>query len=454
MAALSALALVAGLLGGCAAREQDSTREPAEVAADGYVYGYAPIALARTRANMICLLPVNQLYSQAAMSGPETRVVVAPNADTLYSIAWLDLRAGPVLLTHPAMGERYFDFQLLDMYTNVFDTIGTRQTGQAAGSHAIVPPGWRGETPAGAVVIESPTWDAWMIGRTLVESDADLAAARAAQQQYRMTVLESPVPDAPPSLPPTDSGNNPAPQAIAAAGPPFFDELSAILAANPPPAEDAPMLEQLATLGVAPGATPSRGEPEDVAALAAGVVRGDKQIVGLAHTSFGGGAWSSLQDAGRYGTDYLHRAGVAKIGLGANVPEESMYYVARTDAGGAELRGRSADDAPQRAASGYRLHFPAGGLPPIDERGFWSVTMYGPDMFFVANPLGRYAIGDRTPGLVRGDDGSLDLWIGAQPPASGTSNWLPAPPGEFVIMLRSYLPTDQAWTPPVPERLR
>nr|WP_262982498.1 DUF1254 domain-containing protein [Rhodococcus sp. MTM3W5.2] len=101
---LSTLVLVAGLLGGCASQEQDSAKAQADVAADGYVYGYAPIALARTRANMICLLPVNQLYSQAAMSGPETRVVVAPNADTLYSIAWLDLRSGPVLLTHPEMG--------------------------------------------------------------------------------------------------------------------------------------------------------------------------------------------------------------------------------------------------------------------------------------------------------------------------------------------------------------
>jgi hypothetical protein len=446
VAVLSTLVLVAGLLGGCASQEQDSAKAPADVAAEGYVYGYAPIALARTRANMICLLPVNQLYSQAAMSGPATRVVVAPNADTLYSIAWLDLRSGPVLLNHPEMGERYFDFQLLEMYTNVFGNIGTRETGQAAGSHVIVPPGWHGETPAGAAVIESPTWDAWMIGRTLVESDADLTAARAAQQQYKMTVLTAPIPDAPPPLPPTDCGNNPAPQAIAGSGPKVFDELAAILAANPPPEADAPMLEQLATLGVTPGATPSGGDPDDVAALATGVVRGDMQILGLATSSFGGdGPWSSLQDAGRYGTDYLHRAGVAKIGLGANVPEESMYYVARSGPDGAPLRGDG---------GGYRLHFPAGGLPPIDERGFWSVTLYGPDMFFVENPLGRYAIGDRTPGLVRGGDGSLDLWIGAEPPASGPSNWLPAPPGEFVLMLRSYLPTDQSWTPPAPEPVR
>lgn len=430
--------LAAGLSGGCST-SAPSAPDPVDVAADAYVYGAAPVTLARTRANMTCLLPVNELFNQAQLSGPDSRTVVAPNVDTLYSIAWLDLRAGPVLLTHPDMGERYFGFQFLDMYTNVFANVGTRETGPAAAARLIAPPGWSGQAPPGAAVVESPTWDAWMIGRTLVESEADLPAARAAQQQYSMRVLGPVVAGAPPPLPPNDCGDNPAPQALVASGPEYFDELSAILAANPPPPADRPLLDRIAALGVTPGATPSGGSPETVDVLAAGMTRGDRQIT--AATDTGDRVWRSLPDAGRYGTDYLQRAVVARIGLGANVPEESAYAVAREASDGGPLRGER----------GYRLHFPADGLPPVDRRGFWSVTMYGPDMFLVPNVLGRYAIGDRTPGLTRNPDGSLDVWLAAAEPATGTSNWLPAPEGEFVVMLRSYLPTDPSWTPPEPE---
>ncbi|WP_238586487.1 DUF1254 domain-containing protein [Rhodococcus rhodochrous] len=437
----AAAALAVGLLTACAAPQPAAERTAVDVAADGYVYGYAPVTLARTRANMLCLLPVNQLHHQSATADPTSRVVVAPNVDTLYSIAWLDLRGGPVLLTHPDMGARYVDFQFLDIYTDVFANVGTRTTGAAAGAHVVVPPGWDGPLPPDAAVVESPTWDAWMIGRTLVESATDLEAARALQRQYSLTVLTAPVAEAPPPLPPTACGSNPDPQALAASGPQFFDELSAILAANPPPPADAPLLDELADLGVRPGARPSAGSADTVAALATGVVRGERRIRDLVDSDRQSGqVWHSLSTAGRYGTDYLQRAVVATIGLGANVPEESTYHVARVAADGTTLRGET----------GYLLRFPPGALPPVDDRGFWSVTLYGPDMFLVANPVDRYAVGDRTPGLVRGPDGGLDVWVSSRPPIPAGSNWLPAPPGEFVLMFRSYLPTDRDWVPPEP----
>jgi hypothetical protein len=445
MAAATAGILGATVLAACGSSteepEANAHRERVEIAADGFVYGYAPVALTRTRANMTCLLPINQLHNQSQMSGPDSRTVVAPNVDTLYSVAWLDLRSGPILLTHPEMGDRYFGFQLLDIYSNVFANVGTRETGSAAGSFLIAPPGWSGTAPAGAQLIESPTWDSWVIGRTLVESMEDLPAAQAAQKQYSMRVLGPAPVTTPPSLPPNDCGNNPAPQAVGASGPAFYDELAAVLAANPAPEEDGPLLAEIAELGVTPGATPSAGDPQDVEALASGVVLGSERIDDLIAEGSDGdpGSWSSLEDAGRYGTDYLHRAMVAKIGLGANVPEESMYHVTREDAAGDVLRG----------STGHLLHFDADQLPPIDPRGFWSITLYGPDMFLVPNSIARYAIGDRTPGLVRGDDGSLDVWISSSPPPSGKTNWLPAPEGDFVLMLRTYLPTDQTWSPPV-----
>ena len=138
----------------------------------------------------------------------------------------------------------------------------------------------------------------------------------------------------------------------------------------------------------------------------------------------------------------MARAATTAVGLGANVPAESVYFQAGTDASGAPLRG----------ASGYHLHFAASALPPIDRRAFWSLTAYGPDHFLVANAVNRYSIGDRTTGLQYGPGGSLDLYVGATPPAGHETNWLPTPPGPFTLIFRAYLPGPQirsgAWAPP------
>nr|MDT0666643.1 DUF1254 domain-containing protein [Micromonospora sp. DSM 115978] len=153
-----------------------------QTAAAGYVYGSAPVAAARTRAGFVCTTPTNTLRNATVLANPLARAVVAPNVDTLYSLAWLDLRGGPVTLAVPDTGDRYVVFQFLDLYTNTFADIGTRLNGSQPGTYLIAPPGWTGPTPAGVTAaVVAPTWDVWMIGRTLVSGSDDLDAARAVQ---------------------------------------------------------------------------------------------------------------------------------------------------------------------------------------------------------------------------------------------------------------------------------
>jgi len=428
-AALGLLALGAGR----------ATATPADDAADGFVYGYAPVTVARTRADAVARSGTNFLARQPVLATPRSTVVVAPNVDTLYCSAWLDLRDGPVQLSIPDGGDRFRLFQFLDIWTNTIANVGTRTTGQGAGRFVVVPPGWTGTPPSGAMVIRATSWDVWLIGRTLVRGPDDVAAARAVQRSYALTTLPGAPSSPPPRLPSTMSGDpqNPADQGVV-----FFDQLAAILAADPPPAADAPMLSRLAALGVTPGSTPSTGP--SAAVLAAGVTAGTA-LVSARPASTPSGTWFTSLDLGAYGTDYLLRAATARRALAANLPAESLYYGSGDDALGNPLTGTLT----------YRLRLPT--PPPCAATGFWSFTMYGEDMFLVDNPIDRYAIGDRTAGLARDDDGSLDLYVGATAPAGHESNWLPAPSGPFVLMARIYSPTEAAlsgaWHPPAFEPL-
>jgi hypothetical protein len=151
--------------------------------------------------------------------------------------------------------------------------------------------------------------------------------------------------------------------------------------------------------------------------------------------------WHYAKVVGTYGTDFVARAAVAQSGLGANLPTQAVYFNASTS-GASLLTGSTT----------YVLHFAGDQLPPVTASGFWSVTMYDPQHFLVANSIHRYSIGDRTRGLVRGPGGSLDIYISADVPHGHESNWLPAPPGRFTLSLRLYAPeagVETSWTPPV-----
>ena len=410
-----------------------------QAAVEAYIWGYPLVVMARTRATLVCAAGLNTFINQPSLAGPSSRLIVTPNTDTLYSSAWLDLRSGPVVLRIPAVADRYYTFQLLDMYTNTITNVGSRTIGQGPASVAVALSSWKGQLPARVKRIDAPTPDVWVIGRTLPRDDADVANVAALQRQYTLAPVarNASTPDASQA----HCGANPA---VAMSGAGFFDELGTALAADPPPARDAPVLRDLRAAGIGAGMSPSTtATPAAAAALSQSTRAANGTIAAAAArnlTSVNG--WSQIQHLGAYGGDYITRAAVAQTGLGANVPAESVYYSAGADGGGAPLVGT-------RPAI---VHFAAGQLPPVDRRGFWSVTLYGPDHFLVANPIDRYAIGDRTAGLQRGPDGSLDLYLGAQSPTGHEANWLPAPAGRFSLVLRAYVPGASirrgTWRPP------
>jgi hypothetical protein len=405
----------------------------AQAAIEADVWGGPLVTMVRTRARVLCLGPTNQLLETSTLAGPTARLVVTPNADTLYANAWLDLRRGPVVLSVPRSDD-YYVFQFLDMYTNTFANVGTRTNDGAPGRYAVTGPGWHGTLPAGVHRISAPTPDVWVIGRTLVPSPSDLAAAVAQQRDDTLRALAEPTSRL--SIPALPSGCS-----TAFSDATFLTDLATAMAADPPQARDRPIVADLAAVGIGPGLVPDGALTPALVrqSIAAGTSVVSATTAAELVTRDG---WSTLPSEGTYGTDYVARAATAAVGLGANVPAESVYFQAARDATGAALAG----------ATTYHLHFTRSALPPIDRRAFWSLTVYGPDHFLVANAIDRYSIGNRTSGLQYGTDGSLDLYVGAQPPAGHETNWLPAPSGPFSMVFRTYLPGAPirrgAWAPP------
>jgi hypothetical protein len=374
--------------------------------------------------------------------------VIRPNADTLYSSSWIDLRKEPVLLHVPDVHDRYYLMQFMDAWTETFSVPGKRTTGTGEGWFAIVGPGWSGKLPEHAQRIDAPTNMVWLIGRTQTNGVSDYENVHAIQRGYQLMTL-SQYPDGP---------ARPAPRKASAARPTgtppqqvqllpaveFFDLFAELLVANPAHPEDASMMLDLKKIGIEPGkfqtevlgAEGRKALEAGVQAAAARLASLDDRVGKTGPTGWSGGAGK----VGRYGADYFARAAVARIGLGANPPEDAVYMHCHQDSDGRPFDG----------SHRYRIHFAAGDLPPV--HAFWSVTMYSQDGYFVHNPINRFAIGDRDP-LKKNADGSLDLYIQHEAPGGDhDSNWLPSPAGDFNLSLRLYWPQDEIlkgkWIPP------
>ncbi|MCB0864210.1 MAG: DUF1254 domain-containing protein [Solirubrobacterales bacterium] len=394
----------------------------------------------------------NILIGVGRLATPESRTVVSPNNDTLYSVANIDLSAGPMIIDAPATGGRYSVVQLMDAYTNSFAYIGSGSSRDSAQTVALVPPGWQGDIP-GAQIVHSPTNLVWYLGRTLVDGESDLTAATDLMKQYALTPLAG-----------WSNGvrrkeavfNTSAPQqpVVAPQGPAFFDAMSQRLASDPPPAEDACAVQAFARAGISAGATPSaNADPLVQAALTAAWQAGDRLVDKAyektqAESRRKHDGWSfSRRDAGDFGLDYAYRATVASAGLASNIRSEAFYPQAHVDSDGKPLKG----------SRDYVVKFAAGQLPPV--RAFWSMTMYDSEHWLVDNPINRYAVGDRTDGLIYGKGGSLKIYISHDAPAGNkAANWLPSPEGSFQLNLRLYEPQPSAysgaWEPPKVIRLK
>jgi len=394
-----------------------------------YVWGYPRVVTQRTLQTLGGLFGVNTLFSQSALSTAGTAYIVAPNQDTLYSVAVLDLRSDPQVLTVPDVTDRYWVFQFLDAWTNSFHYVGTRATGGTGGTFVITPPGWTGSMPAGTQAVASPTPQALLLGRYLVKDAADVATVAAIPRtlQPLHALTGGPAPAPPPAL-----GAAPGtPQDVGSNGAAFFDELGDALSQDPPASDDdKAQLLAFASLGIGPGRHPAAAATgAALAALQSGVTGGTAQIQAAA-AAMGARGWTAPLNLGTYANDWLVRATVADDLWGANVPAEAVYAYSRADTAGQAYSG----------ASSYLVHFAPGQLPAIGAQGFWSISLYGPNLFFVPSSTGRNAIGDRTPGLTANADGSLDVLVQNAAPEGSEGNWLPAPTGAFVLLLRLYLP--------------
>jgi hypothetical protein len=394
---------------------------------------------------------VNEFWHASRLMDASYRDGGCPNNDTLYSIAWLDLGPEPIVLSHPDMGERYFTFELIGIDSNNFDYVGQRTTGSKPGNFAIVGPEWKGDDlPSdvdGSVARSRSPW-ALIMGRTLVDDDADVEIARELQEHYRLTPLSQWGQEAPtPSqrhdvLEPIEPEKDPL-------GP--FKTLNAMLEENPPPEHHDVVLEQFALVGIGPGLD-VEAQPD---AVKQGLIRAEVLGMAMLKQQFMSGDWATIvngwryppPEIGRYGDNFLLRAADQSLaGIACNDPAEGVYLVAFTDAAGNTFEG---DDR-------YRLHFDADGMPPVDS--FWSLGMYGPDLNLVANPIDRYSIGDRTAGVVSDPDGGLTIHLQTESPGKDEeTNWLPSPATDgWFLILRMYLPRPEVieatWECPPVER--
>jgi hypothetical protein len=389
-------------------------------ARDAWLFGLPLIEMAQTRARAFGNgARPNQLRHARTLATHLSRAVTAPNNDTLYSSAWLDLSQGPVKVTLPKTGRRYFSLALMDMYTNNFAVLGTRTTGEEGHTFDIVGPTASGD----AAAIRAPTPWVWCLARTLVDGEADLKAAHAVQDRIGVEGPERP------ALSATFAHRS-------AAWGEYLGSVQALMNENPPRATDARLLAAIAPLGLGPGRAfdPSRVSAAEAADIEAGVRDAQATLrAGRQGRTIQG--WSyPRSNLGDFGQDYLFRAQVALVGLAALPPAEAMYMRAVDASGGGALD----------SSRTWRLSFAANALPPVD--GFWSISMYEitevGQLFFFDNPINRYSIGDRTPGLKRGADGSLDIWMSqGDPGGERTANWLPSPKGKpFTVTFRAYLP--------------
>lgn len=434
--------------------------EEFKIASDAYIYGYPLVTMEMTRRVITNVAapegthaPMGQIIKLREYPNASFRDVTAPNADTLYTTAFFDVGDEPWVLEAPDMEGRYFLLPMLDGWTEVFQTPGARTTGTKAQTYLISSASWKGKVPAGAKHLVSSTSIVWLLGRIYCTgAPEDYAAVHALQDKFRLYPLSAwgkpwtpPAGKADPSI---DMKTPVRDQVDRLTATQFFTLLAELLKRNPPLAKDAPALARFAKIGLVPGKDFDAKTIDKRWETRIPSISRDRIML---HFKFSEGdvtnvnGWSYTTKTGLYGTDYIQRALVAVIGLGANRPQDAVYPTSLKPSMFQSYEG----------SKKYVMRFPPGQLPPA--KGFWSLTMYDEHYFFVANPINRYSMSMRTnPKLEK--DGSLIVYIQHESPGpEKEANWLPAPEGKFMLMLRIYWPNekkpsilDGSWTiPPV-----
>ncbi|MCA1370935.1 DUF1254 domain-containing protein [Bradyrhizobium sp. BRP14] len=434
-----------------------SEKEAAKIAQEAYIYLYPLVTMDLTRRQQTNVEldavpgrnPQNAFSHIRTFPSADWKEVVRPNFDTLYSLAWLDLTKEPVVVSVPDTNERYYLLPMLDMWTDVFAVPGKRTTGTAAGKFAIVPPAWKGDLPADVQRVDAPTPYVWVIGRTQTNGPDDYAAVNKIQDGMSISTLSQRGNEIKTSAaridPGVDMKTPPLAQVNAMPADKYFAYAAELMKVNAPHLTDWSIVARMKKIGIEPGKSFDASKLDAVVrkalhdSPAAGLKLMQAKLPTMARVTNG---WQMNTDTmGVYGNYYLKRAIIALVGLGANQPEDAIYPLNIADADGEPLNG----------ADKYTMHFDKSELPPVD--AFWSLTMYDAEGFQVANPINRYAIGDRDK-LKYNDDGSLDLYIQSDSPGPDKeANWLPSPRnGVLGITMRLYAPraevVDGLWNPP------
>jgi hypothetical protein len=446
---------------------QDVTPDEArQIAKDAYVYGYPLITMEMTRRVMTNVnapegtrAPMGHWVRMRAYPTAAFRDVTAPNADTLYTTTWLEVGKEPWVLSLPDAHDRYYLFPMLDAWTDVFQVPGKRTTGTGPQKYAITGPGWKGKLPEGVKQYKSPTSIVWLLGRIYCTGTTeDYAVVHKMQDAISVVPLSSygkPFTPPPGKVDPNiDMKTAVRDQVNAMSSAAYFNMLATLMRDNPPAKDDAPIVERMARLGIIPGQPFVFEKLDPQVQQALQDVPQDSFEAIMAHFKTAGiveNGWLFTTKTGLYGTDYIQRALVTAIGLGANRPQDAVYPTSQEDSEGKAYEGATkyvitdlhGQSKHHEGSNEYVMHFDKGQMPPVD--GFWSLTMYNAEYFFVDNPLNRYTLSARND-LKKNADGSVDLYLQNENPGPDKeSNWLPAPTGKFILMLRLYWPKE---TPP------
>jgi len=422
-----------------------SPAEARSIAQEAYLYGVPMVAQYKTmyafsidKNNPQYKGPFDSILNIARVFTPADTAFVTPNSDTPYSFAGLDLRSEPAVITIPKMEKnRYFVFQLMDLYTFNFAYIGSRTTGNDGGTYMIAGPTWTGETPKNITkVFRAETDFVSVIGRTQLFSPADLPNVKKIQMGYKVQplheFLKTPAPAPSPAI---DWPRPISPDEQTSLA--FFNQLAFLLQFTMPPhSSETELRQRFAKIGIERGKAfnASAFSPEIQASLKAGLDDGQKAIDAKRNST--GGKTDTLFGSREYlKNDFLARATGTEMGIGANSRDEALYPIYDKDSSGQSLDGSKAK---------YTLHFAKGEFPPVN--AFWSLTMYGlPDQLLVKNPINRYLINSpMLPHLRLDSDGGLTIYIQAESPgADKQPNWLPAPQGPFMMAMRYYWPKSE-----------
>ncbi|HEY5851990.1 MAG TPA: DUF1254 domain-containing protein [Lysobacter sp.] len=444
------------------AGQSEQATQARAIAKEAYVWGFPLVenyksmhAQAIDEGGADFRASLNRIGSAASVATPKDTAIITPNSDTPYSFLWMDLRAEPMVITIPALGEkRYFTVQLVDMYTYNFAYINKALTKGKAGKFMVAGPDWKGETPKGIdKVFQSETQFAYGLFRTQLFAADDLANVKKLQAQYKAQPLSAFLGAAAPAPAPTV--NFPPYDGEKANDLGFFSYLNFLLQFTPTNPGEAALRERFAKIGIAPGKPFDEAalSPQTRQALLDGIDDANKELADFTATKIN---TEQVSSADLFGTrdfikgNYLYRFAGAKLGIYGNSAAEADYLSYFVDAKGQPLDGSKHD---------YVLHFGKDSLPPT--HAFWSITMYdGKSKLLVDNPLNRYLINSpMLPRLKRDADGGLTLYLqNASPGKDKEANWLPAPKGPFYAILRNYSPApavvDHTWKKPPLEPTR